>query len=544
MKQSTEIYESGLSATFTDECSQKIKSYALSRKLSGREAIRYALTAEEILLNAAEEGSCEKVSLTLGKRFSRSRIVLELTGRPFNAFQSASAGSILGDSILKNLGLTPEYYYENGANTYLFKIKKQPLNPIAKLLLVLGCCVLFGFAGKSFFPPALLNGLQTNVLTPAHDIFMNLLGCIAGPMIFFSVAWGIYGIGDAATLKKTGKKLLSAFIRDIFIITVLCAAVVIPLFNPAFSVSGVDLSEGSSLVDMLIGLVPKNLFSPFVEGSTLQVIFLAVALGTAMLLLDKKLTAVARALEELNRLFQYFTELINRLIPVFIFSVVTGLIWEGSSVSLSGFGKYLAVSFLCFGLLFIAFPAVTGLRMKVSPFLLIKKGLPTFLTACSTASSAAAFGTNMNACKNSYGIHDTVASFGLPLGIVAFKPASAVYYTTLSVFFALLYHMEISPSWIIMTVLFAVILSVAVLPIPGGALASYTVLFSQLGIPSEAIAVALAFDTLLDFVITGTNQFILPLSVLQQADALGMVDRKILISPTAGITKDGTAQDP
>lgn len=75
----------------------------------------------------------------------------------------------------------------------------------------------------------------------------------------------------------------------------------------------------------------------------------------------------------------------------------------------------------------------------------------------------------------------------------------------------------------------SVILSVATQPIPNGGMASYAVLFAQLGIPMDALAIALACETVFDFVITGFDQFNIPLILLNQAGRLGLVDREKLL---------------
>ena len=76
----------------------------------------------------------------------------------------------------------------------------------------------------------------------------------------------------------------------------------------------------------------------------------------------------------------------------------------------------------------------------------------------------------------------------------------------------------------------ASILAVATPPIPGGAATAYTVLFAQLGIPPAAVAIALACDTLFDFIATGSDQFIAPMQLLNQATKLGLVDRNKMLS--------------
>lgn len=53
------------------------------------------------------------------------------------------------------------------------------------------------------------------------------------------------------------------------------------------------------------------------------------------------------------------------------------------------------------------------------------------MLALTTASSAATFESNMTICKKEFGIDNSMASFGVPLGTVLFKPNSALYYLLL-----------------------------------------------------------------------------------------------------------------
>lgn len=528
MKQQSETYENMLSPSAIDKCSEKVSEYVSSLGFSGKEAKRYAITVEEILLNTVENGGCENFKLSTGRRFFRNCITLEIFGKQQNIFHKKETGSILGDSILKNLGLSPEYSYSENVNTYVFRIKKKTVNPFISLGIAIVSAFILGFAGKTFLSAGTINDILNNLLSPLHNAFLNMLGCIAGPMIFLSVAWGIYGIGDAATLKRVGKRLLTGYISTVYIITFIFTLICLPVFNLKISIGSSRTSELSSVFNMILGIIPKNIFSPFTEGNTLQIIFLAVVIGIAMLFLGKKTTAVARAVEQINLIVQYLIELISKLVPYFIFIVILDLIWSDSVSTIAGVGRFFLTGVLCIVASGIGVLIVASIRMKVNPLLLAKKGLPTMIIALTTASSAAAFGTNMNACRKGYGISDTISSFGIPLGIVAHKPSTAINYVVAALFFAYNYNIEISASWLIMLIFSVGILAVSTPPIPGGSMTTYTVLFAQLGIPAEAIALALACDALFDFIDTGFDQFTLPLTILPQAGKLGMVDRKIL----------------
>ena len=531
MKRQTEIYTARLCAETVDECSQRVRDFLTELKVSKRDILRYAMTVEELLLKSADEmEDMPEIRLCMGKRFLNFFIDVEISGKACNCFLSENENNIgvLGSGILKNLGLAPEYQYADGSNRYRLVIKRKRVNPFIPLVTAMALAALIGSLGFFLSAPA-REQLLNSFLLPINNAFLDLLGCIAGPMIFLSVAWGIYGIGDAATLKHIGKKLCGSFIGTMAAVPSILCLLLLPMFDLCFSNASTDGSALSSVFVMLLGIIPKDLFSPFVNGNTLQIIFLAVAVGIAMLFLGQKTDFVAKIVEQINFIVQFLIEAICRLVPGFLFIVLLKLIWSDMLRSLSGIGKLLAAflgSALLATLIIIIY---TALKNKVNPARLIKKGMPTLLIALSTASSAAAFGNNMNAARKEYGIDEKLCSFGIPLGVVTFKPTSALNYMAQCLFFAEVYRVDVSVSWIVIMMLMSIVLAIATPPIPGGGMATYAVLFAQLGIPTEALAIALACETVFDFVVTGFDQFGISFVLLNMAGKLGFVDREKLL---------------
>lgn len=248
-------------------------------------------------------------------------------------------------------------------------------------------------------PVGLRQTLLNGVLTPLHDTFLNILGAIAGPMVFLSVAWGIYGIGDAATLKQVGKKMLFGYIGTVYIALIAVGLICLPLFNLNFSGSGNANNALSEIFTMLLGIFPKNIFSPFVDGNTLQIIFLAFVIGIALLFLGQKTDSVAKAVKQINYIVQFLIEFISKLVPYFIFIVLVTMIWSDTVNVLIGVSKLFIIFIGGTLLMLIGVSIYTSLKSRAPFFSTIRKGLPILLIALTTASSAAAFGTNMKTCK-------------------------------------------------------------------------------------------------------------------------------------------------
>ncbi len=114
-------------------------------------------------------------------------------------------------------------------------------------------------------------GKRGTFSAPVFDIFMGLLTALAGPMIFLSVAGGIYNIGDIATLGKIGKRMTGRFLWMTLVLTAVFGMVTLPFFPLAHR--GGSAFRLSELLEMVLGIVPDNFFTPFTEGNPLQIIY-------------------------------------------------------------------------------------------------------------------------------------------------------------------------------------------------------------------------------------------------------------------------------
>jgi Na+/H+-dicarboxylate symporter len=143
----------------------------------------------------------------------------------------------------------------------------------------------------------------------------------------------------------------------------------------------------------------------------------------------------------------------------------------------------------------------------MSPFLLWKKVLPTFIIAITTASSSATFSDNIRTCVEELNISKRLANFGVPFGQILYKPGVSVLFWFAAVSAASAAKVETSATWIVTALLVCIILSAAAPPVPGGMSASFTILFIQLGLATTDLAIILSITSVLDFLITAVNIF-------------------------------------
>jgi len=512
-----------------DEISEKAEEFLAELKTESKNQLRIRLVLEEILLDWQSAFSSEvPCRIKLGKRLGRPYLQLELEGTPCNPLeQDTEEYGSYRSRLMANMGLSPLYSYENGKNKIIFKLKKQKASPLLSLAITAAAAVIVGLTGL-LLPEAWRTCLLDRLLSPLNKTFFNMLGTVAGPMVFLSVAWGICGIGDTATFGRIGKRMLLHFLKVFSLVGILACLLALPFFSLQFVQQAGGGAQLDRLLQMVLDFIPSNIITPFQTGNTLQIILMAVAVGSALLVLSRQVDLVTRAVEQLNYVVQFLMELISKLLPAFIFIVLVQMIWSGSLGVVLRAWKLVLVFLLLNVVLMATLTGWAALQAKVSPLLIMKKALPAFAIAVTTASSVASFGTCVNSCEKKLGIPSQLTGFGLPLGMVLFWPSSVICYISVCLYAAEIAAVECSLIWLILAVFTATVLATASPPIPGGGLTCYTILFTQLGLPEDILVVILALDMVFDFVITGVNVYALQIEMLLQAKRWNMLDEAVL----------------
>ena len=505
-----------------------VEEFLSGVKMDSKDALRTRLAVEETLLNYQQcLGQDAAFSFKCTKRLGRPRIELSFPGEradPFATDEEASSEVMRG--IMAGMGFAPLWEYKNGLNLVIFTPRKKKPSQFLLLIIALALAVVCGLACQ-LLPAAARIFLAEDLIGPIFNMFMGLISAVAGPMIFLSVTWGIFSIGDTATLGRIGKRMVGRFLIISALLGLITAVLYLPFFHVEASGTGGEF-QFRELFQMILDIVPGNFFTPFTEGNPIQIIFVAVLIGVALLILGTKTSVAASLVEQLNYVVQLIMEGISSFVPVFVFCSIFNIILQGDWDVFRSAYKLVPVMLLGCVVISAIYLAVVSIRRKVNVALLIKKILPAFLIGLTTDSSSAAFSTNVESCEKDLGISKKIVNFGVPLGQVIFKPAAIVLFLSVSLCMAESYDVPITINWIVSAVLITVILASAAPPVPGGALTCYTVMFLQLGIPAEALAVAIALNMILEFAATAVNMLCLQTELVELAGGLDMLNKDAL----------------
>lgn len=517
-----------LDAKSIDRASQYTDSVLEKLEVPEVDKYRCRLFVEESLgIWKKEFGEDKKCIISSGTKFKKAYIRAAVSGERCNPKETTDElyGEMLENSgLLYSLGVPLDYDYANGQNVITITPPKQDRGTLFRVIVAILFALLISVFSHILVPQQ-CNMIAQSIVAPLFNTMMNLLMTIAGPLIFLSVCSGIYGIGNISVVGRMAGKLVKRFTIMTFIPLILFMI----LFGWCFPISELTLdgkmgNRISEIYDMILKIVPTDIITPFQTGNALQIIFLACAVGISILLLGHKVSHLTDIIGQIHNVARLLMETIGKIVPFFVFLSILNLLLPNSIRDCSGLIKQILFSILFLCILFLLYYVRIYLKWKLSIGTLLKKLLPTFMIAVTTASSAATFGINVETCEKSLGISKKTVEFGIPIGQVIFMPAGAVAFLVSALCIGEMYSVFITPVWIVTAIIVSGILAIATPPIPGGALSCYTILFMQLGIPTEGIALAISIDMLMDFILTAMNLLYLQCEMLFVANDLRMLD--------------------
>ena len=506
-------------------CVDEAEQFFSAARVEKKDSLRLLLLLEDILLTYQEKmGQESSFACRTVRQLGKLRLELRIPGNSLDPFSGEEEDQML-HGILAGLGVAPVWQYKNGENILIFVPRKKKLPQYLSLLLAVGLGIICGLLCRLM--PAMGNFLAQNIVTPVFDTFVGFLTAVSGPLIFLSVTWGIYSIGDTSTLGRIGKKMMKRYLVISILVGVIFLMILLPFF-PVSQGAGGGSIQFDQIVSLVLDMIPHNMITPFTEGNPLQIIVLAAIMGTAILVLGSKASLAASLVEQSSYVVQLIMEAVSSLIPFFVFGSVFNMVMSGNLGTLSSAGKILPLMVLGDFLVIGCYMLTVCLRRKVSFRTLFQKLFPTFLIGLSTASSAAAFSTNVECCEKKLGIDQRIVNFGVPLGQVVFMPSAIIMYLSVSLSMAEAWGVSMTPPWLMTAAFIAVVLAIATPPVPGGGLTCYTMLFLQLQIPGEAIGVTIALNMILEFIATATNLACQQMELTELSAELHMLDTECL----------------
>ena len=383
----------------------------------------------------------------------------------------------------------------------IFKIKLH-----WQILIALVAAVAFGY-----FLPDLVQYISWMGV-----VFLRALNMVVVPLIFSSIISGVASIGGGSNLGRLGLKTISFYIGTSFI-AILTGLFFVNLFQPGV---GANLGAAgdvqslpqtsNSVSDILMRIIPDNVFDAMSKGQILPVIFFAILFGFFITQIQtENQQLLTRFFDSAFEVMMKITTFVILFTPLGIFAIVSKEVAKnaGSLSNIAGsLGIYMItvlIALIVHGAVIL--PLLVRFLGKASPLKHFRNMSTPLLTAFSTSSSNAALPLSMVAVEEKDGVSGKITSFTLPLGATVNMNGTALYECVAVIFIAQAYGIDLTMGQQAIVVLTALLAAIGSAGIPMAGLVMMTIVLTAVNLPLEGIGLILAVDRILDMSRTTVN---------------------------------------
>ena len=341
------------------------------------------------------------------------------------------------------------------------------------------------------------------------DVFINLIKLMILPVVFFTLTASITNFHKGEKLSFLLFKTFCLYITT-SIIAITIGLIVAHIFLPEFEQEiqlpelTKEIAKPNSIMSVLFGIVPSNIVQAMFQTNILQIIFFALLLGFAIKSSGEKGQVVANFFSSVSSVVINLVAMVMKFAPIGVMALIANTVHTFGIQSIIPLIKVVILMYVAslLHILIVYIPLIAISKVKVITFFKIMAA--PLLIAFSTCSSAATLSSNLVACKK-IGVRDSVSSFSIPLGNTLNMDGASIYIGLVTVFIAGIFHIDFTFTDYFIIVAVGLISSIGSTGMPGSILIIITMVFSQIGIPAEAIGLVAGIDRIMDMARTPLN---------------------------------------
>ena len=314
-----------------------------------------------------------------------------------------------------------------------------------QVLIAVIIAIIFGH----FFPE------QAVLMKPLGDGFIKLIKMVIPPVIFCTIVLGLVGMEDLKQMGRLGIKMLIYF-EVLTTLALIIGYVVSHLIKPglgmnieASSLSSegleqyVKIAANSNIIDFILNIIPATIFSAFVNGEILPILFISLIFGFALSALEKQCPNIISGIEQLSHILFKIVKMIMRLAPIGAFGAMSYTIGKYGISSLHQLG-FLILSFYITCALFVF--VVLGIITKIcgiNIWSLLKYIKEEIFLVLGTSSSESALPSIMKKLEN-LGCKKSIVGVIVPAGYSFNLDGTCIYFTMAIVFLSQALNINLS----------------------------------------------------------------------------------------------------
>ena len=335
-------------------------------------------------------------------------------------------------SIFTTIGILALYVVGLFGVFFLRKLKvgpkKKPLNFGIVVLIVMGVGAIIGQGLRLLWNVHIDLAVGVNAalewLNIVQNIFIAALTMIVVPIILIAIIRSVLSAGGGKDSAKAGVRTISILALTVGLSALFGYLLVIflPFDMDVFKLGGTASNEPATIIQTITDIVPKNMFAAFTANRALPIIFIALALGFSMSIVNKENPEMGAKLKYVIEMgyevIGTLVDLIIKCTPYAVLAIITVNMATNSIAVLAQVGLYVGATYIGLVLVFLMQEAVVAL-FGINPIAYAKRSASAWLYSFSIQSSMAALPITVKTLKE-MGVEESTAtmagSFGTCMG--------------------------------------------------------------------------------------------------------------------------------
>jgi aerobic C4-dicarboxylate transport protein len=354
-------------------------------------------------------------------------------------------------------------------------------------------------------------------MQPLGDAFIKAIRMLIGPIIFCTVVNGIAHMADMAKVGRVAIKALLYF-EAVTTLALIIGLAAVNLWQPG---SGMNVDVASinasvvepyvkqtaavGLVPFLLNIIPQTFVGAFAEGNILQVLFLSVMSGFALIWLGERAKPLTDVIDVGGKMIFGIVQMVMWAAPLGAFGAIAFTIGKFGLGSLASLGKLLG-GFYVTCLIFII--VVLGPIARLCGFSLWKliRYIRDELLVCIATTSSETVLPRMLSKLEALGCERSIVGLVIPTGYSFNLDGTCLYLATASVFLAQATNTHLDIAQQVGLLLILLVTSKGAAGIAGAAFVVLAATLAATGtIPVASVALVLGIHRLMSQGLTPTN---------------------------------------
>jgi aerobic C4-dicarboxylate transport protein len=354
-------------------------------------------------------------------------------------------------------------------------------------------------------------------MQPLGDAFIKAIRMLIAPIIFCTVVHGIAHMADMARVGRVALKAIIYF-EVITTIALVIALVMVNLLKPGAGMNidpatinasvvepYVKQTAAVGLVPFLMNIIPGTFVGAFAEGNILQVLFISVACGFALVRLGDRASALVDIIDVGAKMIFAVVAIVMWAAPIGAFGAIAFTVGKFGVGSLASLGKLLGEFYLTCVIFVVVALGPVAWFCGISLIKLIRYIWEELLICVATTSSETVL-PRMITKLEQLGCERSVVGLVIPTGYSFNLDGTCLYLAMASVFLAQATNTPLDISQQIGLLFILLVTSKGAAGIAGAAFVVLAATLAATGtIPVTSVALVLGIHRLMSQALTPTN---------------------------------------